>query len=351
MKVQTVTGDISASDCGITLHHEHILFDIAGSWSVTPSEATRIALMEAPVAIENLGELRRDPFLSRDNLRQLDVELAIDELVRYKRAGGNTVVDATSMGIGRDANALKAISIATGLNIVMGCGYYLEASHPSYLRRQDINEIQSLIMKDLTRGVEDTGIRPGIIGEIGTSGPLTETEEKVLRAAARAHLKTNAPIYVHPTIFFHDYERNISHILDMLEEECVPLGRVVMCHMDIVGSTLDLQRSIMRRGAYVAFDSFGSELYYDSIAASFPAAYDPSDGQRVDALLKLVEEGYASQLLVSHDICLKIRLKRYGGYGYDHILKHVLPMMQRSGIKQEIIDLILIENPAHILAI
>jgi len=342
--IRTVTGEISPSDCGITLPHEHLLFDLS-SWCPLPTEATRIALAEAPVSIEILGELRRDASLSRDNVRQLDVELAIRELMHYRRAGGSTLVDVTSIGLGRDPMALRAISQATGVNVVMGCGYYFESPQLQYLRNQTIEQIQATIERDLVEGISNTGIRSGIIGEIGTSGPLTETEERVLRAAARAQLRTHAAISVHPDAFYQGREHTIRHILDILIEEGVPLNKVIICHIDDTGFNLDFQRSLMEQDAFVEYDSFGSEIYFDSMNA-----HEAHDSQRVDAVLKLAEEGFASHLLLSHDVCFKIHLKKYGGYGYDHILRHILPMMRRKGIREKDIDLMMVKNPATVLA-
>ena len=154
---------------------------------------------------------------------------------------------------------------------------------------------------------------------------------------------------MHPYAYSQDRERTIDHVLDILGREGVPMNKVVMNHMDTVGLypvvDLGFSRSVMKRGAYLGYDGFGMELYYDSMKA-----HDPSDAQRVDAILRLAEEGFASQILLSHDVWLKILLKQYGGYGYDHILKNMLPIMQRRGIKEVTIALMLLENPARVLA-
>jgi phosphotriesterase-related protein len=347
MKIHTVTGEISDSECGVTLPHEHLLFNGICLLS-KPNEASKIALAYAPITMENLGELRRDALISRDNLVQLDVELAIKELTYFKRAGGNTLVDMTTKSVGRDPIALKAISIATGVNIVMGCGYYFEAAVP-FIKDLSIEDIESSIEKDLMNGVGDTGIKSGVIGEIGTSGPMTENEKKVLQASARAHLKTHAPIWVHPNAFYEDHEQTIHQILDIIEQEGVQLTRVAMCHIDETGLNLDFHRSIMKRGAYISYDTFGSEGYYDNIYDNI-YAHEQYDAHRVEAIAKLVNEGYTKQLLISQDVGVKIQLKKYGGYGYDHILKHIVPMFKRQGVKDNDIHSLLVDNPTMILA-
>ena len=110
-----------------------------------------------------------DPYAVKDNLVLDDICLAEEELKRFKRAGGNTIVDATLSGIGRDPEALGSISHGTGLNIVMGCGYYTADNHPPTLATKSAADIRDEMIDDLREGVEGTRIRAGVIGEIGTS--------------------------------------------------------------------------------------------------------------------------------------------------------------------------------------
>ena len=128
--VRTVLGPIPVEAMGVTLMHEHILLD-ASSWWRRPCCGSEIAIAEKPLEISMLGDLRMNPFLNRDNCALLDVKAAIEELNHFVEYGGKTVVDPTNLGIGRDPSALQRISRRTGLNIVMGAGFYLEPSHPA----------------------------------------------------------------------------------------------------------------------------------------------------------------------------------------------------------------------------
>ena len=134
--VRTVLGPIPVEAMGVTLMHEHILLD-ASSWWKRPCCGSEIAIAERPLDMSMIGDLRMNPFLNRDNCGLLDVKAAIEELNHFVEYGGKTVVDPTNLGIGRDPSALQRISRRTGLNIVMGAGFYLEPSHPALREGHD----------------------------------------------------------------------------------------------------------------------------------------------------------------------------------------------------------------------
>lgn len=128
----------------------------------------------------------------------LDEGTAIEEANLYVRVGGKTIVDATSMGIGRDPLGLARIARATGLNIIMGSSYYVAKVHPSGMDEKSVEELAEEIIRDVTEGVGDTGIKAGIIGEVGCTWPWTDNERKVVHASALAQQHTGAPLLIHP---------------------------------------------------------------------------------------------------------------------------------------------------------
>ena len=341
MSVVTVRGEVPPDTLGVTLPHEHLLFDLR-AWAPEVTEASRIALAESPVTMEILGELYRDPEINRDNLRQLDVNLAIEEAMQFKFAGGSTIVDCTSVGLARDVNALRIVSEATGLNIIAGSGFYLAQVHPKYVAEKSTEELANQMIMEVQKGVGDTGIRCGIIGEIGTSWPLHPQEEKVLRAAAHAQQKTGAALSVHP----YPWGKYAHKLLDILEQEGANLTRVVMDHIDSCGFDAEYPASLAKRGCFVEFDTFGSEFYHDSYGTS-----EPTDRERVADVMELAKKGYVSQILLSHDLSFKIMLKKYGGQGYAHILKHIVPSLKRAGLTDKNLKEILIDNPRNMLTI
>ena len=333
-------GDLPPDKVGITMCHEHVLVDFTCFFPKI-TDATRRAKWEMPVTMEILGELRRDPFLCKDNMLQLDRALAIRELMHYKRAGGKTIVDCTSIGLGRDVRGLRHISEVTGLNIIAGAGFYVQDAHPRYVRGRSIDELSSQIVRDVRDGVDNTGIKCGIIGEVGTSWPITKDEEKVVRAAVRAHKKTGAPLNIHPA----PWERKADKVLDIVEEETDDLSRIVLSHIDETSYDTEYAISLAKRGCFVEFDTFGQENYFENWNYG-----DPKDSTRVDVISKLIQKGYGSQILLSHDTCLKYLLKSYGGYGYDHILNHILPDFRKSGVSESEIQTMLVQNPKRLLA-
>jgi len=125
--VQTVKGPIHSNQLGITLMHEHIFIDIVGLWN-NPTHESKLKLAYKPITMDMIGELRYDPFMNLDNLKIDDEEVAILELNKFKKMGGHSIVDVSSRSIGRNPNALLYVANQTGLNIIMGCGYYMEYS-------------------------------------------------------------------------------------------------------------------------------------------------------------------------------------------------------------------------------
>jgi phosphotriesterase-related protein len=324
---------------GITLTHEHLLIDLR-VWCQEPREEEKKALARLPVEISTLGAIRRDPLVNLDNCLLDDQALAISELRQFKAAGGTGVVDCTNNGLGRAPLALRTIAEATGVHIIMGSGYYIGRSHPRDLHERSIDAITEEIVRDLTVGVGDTGVRAGLIGEIGTSFKIRDTEKKVLQAAARAHRRTGAPISVHLL----PWRKNGVEALDILEREGANLHQVILSHLSPTCDDLQYHTTLARRGAYVEYDFFGMEFYVDTVGE-----YMGSDYHSVTAIKRLIDEGCLERLLLSHDTGMKIQLTKYGGWGYAHLLKNVVPMLRRRGFGDSEINTLLVANPQRVL--
>ncbi|MGP1396822.1 MAG: phosphotriesterase family protein [Inquilinaceae bacterium] len=336
----TVLGPIPVETMGVTLMHEHILLDTS-SWWKCPCHASEMAIAEQPVSIEILGELRMNPFLSRDNCHLVDVDLAMEELYRFTDLGGHTVIDPTNLGIGRDPQALQRIARRTGLNIVMGSGFYLEASHPEWFGPMDVDQVAALIVADVGGADEKPDVMAGIIGEIGVSKDFTEAEQKSLRGAARAAKATGVPLSIH----LPGWERLAHRVLDMIEEEGADLRHTVLCHMNPSHDDLPYQTSLADRGAFLEYDMIGMDYYYAD-----QKAQSPSDEENARAIRRLIDAGHGDRVLLSQDVFLKMMLTRYGGFGYGYILRHFLPRLKRHGLDQDAIDLMMIANPRRVFA-
>ena len=337
---QTVLGPVRPEELGPTTTHEHLLIDFTVMFH-PPAEASDRYKAFQPVTIENLGWVRYDAFRNKDNLELLDEELAISEALLFKAQGGQTIVDATTIGIGRDPRALARIARATGLNIVMGAGYYVDDAHPDGMDEKTEAELGREITAELTTGVGGTEVKAGIIGELGCSWPLAENERKVLRAGAMAQQETGAAILIHPG----RNERAPFEVLDVLAEAGADIGRVIMGHIDRTLLNEDTLLEFAARGSYLEYDLFGWEVSYYPLGE----IDIPSDAQRIAYIKRLVDEGYADRVVLAHDVFAKSRLSAYGGPGIAHILENIVPRMREKGISEEDIHSMLVANPARVL--
>lgn len=344
--VTSVTGPVAADSLGITLIHEHILFD--GSWHHKPiAEPSRQVIGESPLRMETLGWARKYGYEHLDNSHRLDPEEAMREVSYFKWAGGQTIVDQTPIGLGRDPWALRAIARQTGLTIIMGCGYYVHERHPPELDERSIEDITEELVRDVTVGVGNSGVRSGLIGEIGVSDQMTAREEKVLRAAARAQAITGVALSIHHT----PWGRHAPRLLDIVRAEGADLSRVIMCHVDLDGRCdLDYCEAIAATGAYLSFDTFGHFDLYWYRQPPNPRRICATDWERAERIAALVEGGWVRQIVLAQDVCVKIQLKAYGGFGFDHLLESGVPMLRSLGVSEQDIQTMLVANPRDVLA-
>jgi len=303
--VQTVKGNIPSQDLHITQMHEHIILDNSnhkGYESVLDDEQT-----------------------------------ALDELIDYLEAGGSTIVELTPSDTGRNPITLRDLSHASGVNIIIGTSTSLYPTNPM-IQSMDVYELASWMERELTEQIESTGIRAGIIGELGVGSPypiyhsdrLSQQEEKLLRAGARAYHATGALI----SLDTHHGKLALQK-LAILSEEKVPLERVIVGHLGD-HRKLDEYHAIAKLGANLGFDHIGMTNY-------------APDAWRVEMLEQLIDLGYVQQIVLSMDVHCRSSWKCMGGSGYDYLLREFVPMMLDQGISQEDINTILVENPRRLL--
>lgn len=338
MGIMTVNGVVGKSELGVTTPHEHALIDIGNQY---PGERSP----NNPGWVEKVGRehyelLMKDPYALCDNLRLDDKDTAVAEVKRFADAGGKTFVDVTTPGIGRDVGFLKRLADETGLNVIASCGFYTADAHPARIARMSVEAIADELTGELADGIDGTGIRPGIIGEVGTSQTLYDDEVKVLRAAAIAHARTWTPVMVH----LNPWAKHALEVIDILEAGGVPPEKVCLCHLDVL---LDLEdmRAVLKRGAMVEFDNFGKEFTSGSAYGRFP-----SDAERLEVLYRLADDGFLPQLLASCDVCLKNLLTIHGGPGYAHVIGKMAALIRRQrGDAETLLQALLVANPANYL--
>jgi phosphotriesterase-related protein len=336
-QAQTVLGPIAGEAMGITLPHEHLLIDFEVMFR-EPANGAERGLARQPVGLANLGWVRHNFSSNLDNLQLLDETVARDEALLFKHAGGQTFVDPTNRGLARDPLALARVARATGLNIIMGAGYYVAAAHPPDMDRRTADDIARELVTDLTEGVDGTGVRAGFIGEIGTTWPWTDNEKKVLRAAVAAQRETGAALMIHPG----RHERLPLAIVDFIRKEGADLSRTIMCHIERTIADPAVLLELGATGVRLEYDLFGLETSYYPYNPAFDM---PNDGERMRQILFLIERGHLSQILMSHDIAYKHCLTRWGGFGYHHLLVNVIPRLRAKGADDKIVQTLLIDNP------
>jgi len=346
-KIMTVTGPIDPDELGQTTMHEHIFIDFTvmddtpERWSaagrVKPVGATAVGLYHAPLTMDILGAVARGA-ANRDNRLLTDERMAIDEVLEFKRRGGSAIVDTTSIGLKRDPLALSRVSEATGLHIVMGASWYRKGWHPKDLNDRSIESLTEEIVGDITVGVSDTGIRSGIIGEVGTEGdPLVPNELKVIQASARASRITGAAVTLHTRAVL----REQPGILDMLEAEGADLSRVVVGHSNPLASDLAFMEQLLARGVYIQFDTLGRQP-----TLSYPVVTDTDVGH---GIVSLIEAGHVDRILLAQDVCSKLQLKAYGGTGFSFIQEQFIPYLKQLGVTDAQLHTIMVENPRRVL--
>ncbi|MXY45852.1 MAG: phosphotriesterase-related protein [Chloroflexi bacterium] len=336
---QTVLGAIDPSELGPTTTHEHLYIDFSFMYRHPRDSLSDLA--DAPITMENLGWIRHNHYSNHANLQLMDVDTAISEAALYKKVGGGTIVDVTTIGIGRNATALERISRESGVHVVMGAGFYVDAVLPDDMHERTVDIVAQRIIDDIRNGVDGTGIKAGIIGEVGCTWPLTDNERLSLRASAQAQQETGAAILIHPG----RHPDAPAEILQVLADGGADIERVIIGHLDRTVFDMERLREIAASGCYLEWDLFGSEGSYYPLADLDM----PSDAQRLDYIMRMCDEGYAGKIVVGQDICTNHRLTRYGGHGYGHIMENIVPRMRRKGFAEGDIDAITVRNPADVL--
>ncbi|MGZ9277153.1 MAG: phosphotriesterase family protein [Candidatus Limnocylindrales bacterium] len=307
---QTVSGPVDPADLGWTLPHEHTqitLWQIAGRW--------------------DYWQLTRDE------------PLILEELAAFRSAGGGAIVDLTLPGVGRDPEWLARIAAASSLHVIMGSGWYREAYYPVEARidRRSVDDLADELVAEATDGVGTTGIRPGIIGEIGTDKPwISALEERVHRAAARAARRTGLAITTHAVLSPVGLDQ-----LRIFDEEGADPTRVVIGHADSY-PVLEHHLAIVERGASVEFDVLGM---------SFTPTERLGEGRTVELLCELLHRGHAERVLLSQDVCHDAQLARYEGNGYTYLARTFLPRLRAAGVSAAEIETMTVANPRRLLTV
>lgn len=312
-RVETVRGPIESGDLGITLMHEHVFVltpDMLANYPAGWDEEERVAD-------------------------------AVDKLRRLKALGVDTIVDPTVVGLGRYVPRVARVNDQVDLNIVAATGMYTYNEIPFAFHYAGPGTMLGgeepmvdLFVGDITDGIAGTSVKAAFLKcAVDTQG-LTPGVERVMRAVARAHRLTGAPITVHTDV----HNQGGREVQRVLAEEGVDLGRVVVGHSGD-STDLDYLRELADRGSFLGMDRFGIDLLL------------PFD-ERVDTVVKLCEQGYAERMVLSHDASCYIDWFPAGmvaqaapNWHYEHIHRDVLPALRARGVTEAQITTMLVENP------
>lgn len=311
-KIRTVLGDISPHEIGLTNSHAHIELDAGAHHS----------------------DLRYFDF-------RLRFEDVISELMDFKTFGGKTICELTPMGLGRNPSRMVQVSNQTGVNIIVGTGIYHETFHPFYVRQMGEHEIAEMLIRDVSVGIEDTKVKAGVIGEIGSyRHEITNREKVVFRACALASLETNVAISTHT----HAGELALEQASFLLDQGVHP-NRLIIGHLDDrspLDAEIPLLLELAKMGVWIQFDDIGFEYFSHTLGVQMPR-----DEDRVLALMKLIDSGFESQILLGSDVCRTKHLKSHGGPGFSHLMSTFVDTAIRLGLSPKNLQSMLQDNPAR----
>lgn len=298
MFIETVMGKIQPSELGVCSCHEHLYVDLS---AIKKSSDTRLQ----------------------------DIELVLEDLKNFQALGGRSIVEVTNDGMGRDPLKLKEISQRSGLHIIASTGCYKDPFIPKSKSEWTRDRFAQWMIDEIKNGIRETGIKPGVIGEIGSSlNEFKPIEIELFHGAIEAAKQTGLPLSTHTTLGSCALEQ-----VELFQKERLPLQQVIIGHQDL-NEVDEVVLEVLQSGAYIALDTIGKENYR-------------TDEDRLHSLLDFIKNGFEDQILLSSDLTRVSHLKSSGGQGYDVVLRSFIPKLKKHGIENGIIQKLLVNNPQN----
>ena len=303
----TVLGPVPPDQLGVTLLHEHLIFDLRFS----------------------------DP---DENRRMVDPAVAVEDMRRLSAAGGRALVEQSCQGIGRNPYLLRQIAEQCHIHIIASTGFYRVGAHPAYVSTESVQPLADRMIRDVKEGIDGTDVRAGLIAEIATEGaaPFTEVQLKVYRAAALAQRATGLSISAHCWC-----GGGALPLIELLAAAGVPAERILIHHVGANRTPLQTAIEILATGARIMVDCVG---YTE--ADGF-IGWDDHD--RADFVAALFQHNYGDQVTISKDLCRKSHFTRFGGHGHRYLLAEFVPMLRNAGLSDANLQQLLVETPRRIL--
>jgi phosphotriesterase-related protein len=344
--IRTILKDYAPDELagGATLFHEHMSFadDFMTRWTGYAADTRREnALPGAPAPGQGAGRpggagagrgngragggAATTPAPASGKYFMQDLDYQVDELKTAKSEGVACIVDGGHPDMGRDINFLRQLSERSGLPIVAGAGFYTQPFYPKDISTMSEEQIYQALLKQV-----DTD-PVGVFGEIGSWDYITRDERKVFRAVGRASAATGLSIFTHTGI----PGKSALEQLDLLEDAGADPKKIVIGHVgNLVDPNVEVQRAICRRGAFIGFDRQGGA----------------GDAQQVPMVMKLIEAGYADNLMFASDLANVAQTKKGGGPGYARALTVFVPKLKAAGASDDVLHQIMNDNPRRFLA-
>ena len=313
-KVETVLGPVQTSELGFTLSHEHVVASSAGIPHIYPE------------------------FIQRTK----SIQESIEVLREVKANGVDTIIDLTTMDLGRDINLLKQVAKESGINIICATGTWRDI--PRSFWSASIDSIKSLYVREITQGIENTNIKAGIIKVANDSDGVTQEGEIILRAAAKAQMETGVPISTHTWAPKKIGNEQIRIFL----EEGVDLNRVYIGHSNDSVDTGYL-KGIIEKGAWLGMDRYPGGRQPGT----------PNWEKRTEILASLIQDGYGDKIMLGHDWAVKLAIeseekqaerKKRNPDGYLFIKNKILPKLEKLGVTKTQIQNLMVTNPYNFLS-
>jgi len=333
--IRTVLKDYAPEELagGATLFHEHMSFqdDFMTRWTGYAADTRRETAMpgaaQAPAAARPASATPppAPPSTPSGQYFMRDLAYQTEEMKLAKADGVAFIVDGGHPDMGRDINFLKQISQQSGLPIVAGGGFYTQPFYPKEIATWSEEQVfQALMKQAATEPI-------GCWGEIGSWDWITKDERKVFRAVGRASVATNLPIFTHTGI----PGKSALEQLDIFEDVGVDPKKVVIGHVgNLVDANVEVHRAVCRRGAFIGFDRQGA----------------PGDTQQVPMVIKLLEAGYANNIMIASDLSNIAQTKQGKGPGYARALTVFVPKLKEAGANEAVLKQIMNDNPRQFLA-
>lgn len=354
-KILTVLGPIEPDELGFTTMHEHVMMD--GGWVLRERHKGQLQsnddryTADDPVRLSNIGLIKRNFMTNWDGLSFDDEEMMLGEVQDYQRSGGKSILELSVPGIRTKVPAIKYIAEKTGAHIIISTGLYTGDSWPDKYLSMSEEGLYNYMMDEVENGVEDTGIKPGHL-KIAVHS-LTEKEETALRAAAKVANETGLSLTVHCS--------DGRQVVEVLESEGMDVSRAVIAHVAGAFALRDIKLLISNPELYTLRLDYIEELLGTgvNISLEFTPGNVESENQnrivipdwlRLAGIVKLLDQGYANQIVFGTDTCAKVMTRRYGGEGYCRLTRFAIPKLRECGVSDYSLRTITEKNPARILA-